>query len=842
MLMNYYNQSTKAIIQQFHSSTKGLTSEQAQLNIQKFGNNIIKLSTKPWWRRLLEPLADVFMLILAAAAVISWHQGHVIDMAVILAVILINMIISYVQQYSTERILRSLNKQASQIVNVKRDGRLMKLDSEELAVGDMIFLAEGDKVPADGRIIKSDQARLDESMLTGESLPISKNEQVLAGTKQVYEQKNMIFSGSFLVSGSLTAIVTSVGMQTEFGKIASFTANTNQLSPVQQKINRLISRIIIVVVIVMIGIFGALLATGSDAETSLTFVLATTVSVVPEGLPVAITIILALSMRRMARENALIRNLRSIESIGLVNIIATDKTGTLTHNKLSIVNHWGPGGASKQFLTAIWGSMVPSENGDFSDPLDRAINLFIQQQKIDVTDYKLIKALTFNQTLILSGAVYQTNSGYEVFIKGSPEKIIALARLKTSAKVQAETMLREMIDEGGRVIGIARAKLTEPIDSLDNLPKKIEFMGMIELSDPLRPEAKFAVTQAQQAGIKVVMITGDHYRTALGIGRQLGIAQDESEVMDMSQVSDFTSQEFISQASSCSVFARVTPEAKFRILEILKRDHILAMTGDGVNDTPALIEANMGIAMGSGSSIAKDASDMIILDDNFNTIVTAVKEGRTTVHNIRRVMFYLLSTNLGELLTFITALILRLPLPLAAVQILWINLVTDTAFVIPLGLQPAQDNIMKAKPKSPTAPLLNRSYLIRIGIVSLVMMILALAAYQLYASKGVAYAQTMAFTVLVVCQWANAFNATSFSLSLFDPARKRNRLMKIILLLSIALHIFVIYGPIGNLLKLTAVNLTDLAFVSLVSGLATVLIIEIHKIINRWIYYQPFYR
>lgn len=840
--MNYYNHPIKTVLKQFQSSLDGLTNDQARLNSQKFGQNMIELQTKPLWRKLVEPLTDIFMIILIIAALISWHQGHIVDMAVILAVVIINTLISYIQEYSTERILRSLNKQASQFVKTKRNGQIVEIDSEELVVGDIIYLAEGDKVPADGRIVQTDNARLDESMLTGESLPITKHEQAINGELAVYDQKNMIFAGSFVVTGNLTAVITAVGMKTEFGKIASFAENTTTLSPVQVKINKLVTRIIIVVSVIMCGVFGFLLANGFNAEEAITFVLATTVSVVPEGLPIAITIILALSMRRMAKENALVRNLRSIESIGLVNIIATDKTGTLTHNKLSIIDSWSAQHSQADLFTAIWGSMAAIDHNSISDPLDRAIYLFAQKNHIKPAGYKLLKFFPFDQNLILSGAMFQHNDQVEIFIKGSPEKILSLSQVDSKIRLEAEQTLNQMIDDGGRVISVAKVTTKQPIESLHQLPKKVIFMGLINLSDPLRAEAKSAVKQAQQAGIKVVMITGDHYKTAFNIGKQLGIVNNETEVLDMSQTLKMSEQELADRVNTCSVFARVTPEAKFHILQILKRHNILAMTGDGVNDTPALIEANTGIAMGSGSSIAKDASDMIILDDNFSTIVTAVKEGRTTVHNIRRVLFYLLSTNIGELLTFLTALLLRLPLPLAAVQILWINLLTDTTFVIPLGLQPAQDNIMKAKPKSPNAPLLNSSYLVRIGLVSIAMATLALFTYSFFAHQGEVYARTMTFTMLVVSQWANAFNATSFSLSLFDRARKTNYLMLLVLLISIILQLITIFTPLNSLLGLTSVAIGDLLSVSLIGTITIILAVEVHKIINRWIYFQPLYK
>ncbi len=839
--MHYYNESVKASLLKLKTSTSGLTSAQVRANQRKYGKNVIALETKSFWRKLLAPFADIFMVILLIAMGISWHQQQLFDTLVIGIVVIINAGIFYLQNYSTEKILRSLNKQASQPVVVRRNGGLIKIDSEELTVGDILYLSEGDKVPADGRIIESERARVDESMLTGESLPISKNNLKITDRKKIYEQKNMVFSGSFLVTGSVVVVVTAVGMNTEFGKIASFSKPNTALSPIQTKINQLTTRIIAVVAVIMVGILAFFVYNGTSLEDSLAFVLATTVSVIPEGLPVAITIVLALSMKRMASEKALVRNLRSIESIGLVNVIATDKTGTLTKNQLAIVNTWSLKKFAKPFLTAIWGSMVLSGDDHFPDPLDKAIDDFSRKNQLSKTDFKLVRAIPFDQDLTLSGSIYQTPKTTEVFVKGSPEKIIAMSTLRPDQLSTVNQALSDMILNGGRIIAIAKYSSKTPIRDLEQA-EALEFLGLVELADPLRPETKTAVHQAQQAGIKVVMITGDHAKTAYSISRQLGIANSQSEVLDMSQIHDYDSLDFEEKTLSCTVFARVTPEAKFKLLQALKRTNITAMTGDGVNDTPALVESNTGIAMGSGSSIAKDASDIIILDDNFKTIVTAVKEGRTTVHNIRRILFYLFSTNLGELLTFITALALHMPLPLVAVQILWVNLMTDTTFVIPLGLQPAQDNIMKAKPKSPDAPLLNNSYLLRIGLVSITIAILTISIYRLFEPQGVAYARTMAFTALIVSQWANAYNATSFSLSVFDKDKKRNHLMNRVLLLSIIAHLIVIFTPINTVLQLAAVNLIDLSLVAIISVSVMLVIVETHKIINRFLYFQPFYK
>lgn len=840
--MNYYNQSVKATLLKLKTSPDGLNYNQLPSRVKKYGKNVIKVQSKSLLQQIVEPFADIFMIVLIIASLISWHQNQLIDAWVIIVIIAINVGIHYLQAFSTQRILRSLNKQASQAVIVKRQGQLAKIDSEDLTVGDVFYLTEGDKVPADGRIIEAEGARLDESMLTGESLPISKNSSKITSPKAVYEQRNMVFAGSFVVAGNLTVVTTATGMNSEFGKIANFSKRAGSLSPIQSKINKLITQIIIATTVVMLGILLVLLARGGDFETSLGFILATTVSVIPESLPVAITIILALSMKRMAGKKSLVRNLHAIEAIGVVNIISTDKTGTLTKNQLSIVKSWTLTNQT-DFEQALIGTMIGGREGNFADPLDKALYNFSIKQKINLPDYRLIRYLPFEQNLAMSGAHYQDNQQEIVFIKGAPEKVIALSKLSAAAKRQVEQALNQMIDDGGgRIIAIAKFKPQRTFTGLGSLNQPLEFMGLIELADQIRPEAKAAVREAQSAGIKVVMITGDHVKTALAIAKQVGIASQANQVLDVSTINDVESAEFKDQVLACSVFARVTPEVKFKILEILKQSNITAMTGDGVNDVPALIESHTGIAMGSGSSIAKDASDIIILDDNFKSIVTAVKEGRTTVHNIRRLLFYLLSTNLGELLTFIIAVAFGMPLPLAAIQILWINLFTDTVFVIPLGLQPAQDNIMKAKPKSPDAPLLNRFYLIRIALVSGLMAVLATAIYRHFAAQGALYAQTMTFTALVVSQWANAFNATSFSLSLFDKAKKPNRLMWLALICSIIIQLIVIYTPLNQFLKLTSVAVGDLITVAALSALALLTSVELHKIINRVLYFQPFYK
>lgn len=836
-LMLFYHKSTKTAYEILKTSPDGLSKKEVAQRLETYGPNSLEIKGEPWWRILFEPFRNVFMLVLFIAAVVSVLHGALFDGIIILSIMLISAGIYYVQRFSTDRILRSLQKHSSQRVEVIRQGKSVSVDSSELVPGDIIRLGEGDKIPADIRLVEANNARADEAVLTGESVPVSKKTDTLQPDRQVYEQTNMLFQGSFLVSGSITGIVVATGNDTEFGRIASLSsqAATAAISPVQQKIDKLLSRIVAAVAGLAVVAFTLALIRGIELGEAVLYVLAISVSAVPESLPVAISVILVLGMRRMAAKKALVRNMRAIETVGVITTIATDKTGTLTQNKLTVQETWQPSN-SDHHLPSVAHRTINGHSQKTKDPLDVAMIEFTTAEDLVELPGETVAKLPFNQTFSMSGNVWHHKGIYELVLKGAPEQIMQRSHLKGAALKEAEEALSRLTSQGYRVIALAKAPLKNPVSDFDELHLKhsFEFVGFLAVADTLRPSARRAIKTAQNAGVTVRMITGDHFETAYHIGRQLGLVSTREQVFDSRQMSELTDEQLENRVATARVFSRVTPENKYRILQVLKKSEVTAMTGDGVNDVPALANANVGVAMGAGSQIAKDAGDMILLDNNFASIIAAMKEGRIIFSNIRRMLFYLLSTNTGEAITMVGAIALGLPMPLEPVQILWINLVTDTSMVIPLGLERGEKDIMKRKPVAPKSPLLGKYMISRIILVAIAMSGMVLGIYAYFnAHYGHEYAQTIAFTTLVAVQWANAFNARSTYESLFSRLRVVSRPFYFGLAASILLQVLAFAGPLQELLHITPI---DFSHMLLMGGLASVVIIvlvEIHKLIGR---------
>ncbi len=831
MKKQFYNLSTKQTLAKLKTSAEGLSTDQVEERLIKFGLNEITIKTKPLWKRILEPFLDIFMLVLIVAAGISIFHGDTLDAIIILVIVVINAIISYIQDYSTEKILRELRNTNEQIVEVVRGGKAVEISFKQLVPGDIVMLREGDKIPADGRIITSTSVRINESLLTGESLPISKNEQTISEEDlEAYEQTNMLFQGSFVVSGNLTMAVTSTGSGTEFGKLAKLSSEITSESPVQTKINKLVFYIIIASLVLAVVAFGLGMWRGMDVFESLKFVMALSVSVVPEGLPIAISIILALGMRRMAAHKALVRNLRAIETVGVITTIATDKTGTLTQNRLTIQKTFSL--ADKKLLddTIFWSNNPSHETGD---PLDTAFSEYSKKQGNQFAITQPAVSFGFNQDLAMSGNLWHEGDKFRLSVKGAPEAFIEQSTLNKKDKTAMQKKIQEFASQGLRIIAIANIKISKAINSLEELKDidyKMELAGIVGIADILRPESTEAIKIARKAGVSVRMITGDHPETAYHIGKELGLAESRDQIFDASQIKQLSDEELESAVKKSLVFARITPESKYKILKILENTEITAMTGDGVNDVPALAAANVGFAMGSGSEIAKDASDIVLLDDNFTSIVTAMREGRVIVANIRRMLFYALSTNAGEALTMIGSLVIGIPLPLTPVQILWINLVTDTALIIPLGLEPASKEIMNKKPNKPDTPILSRITVIRMIMVATLMSVISIIIYILYSGKlGHAEAQTLTFTALATMQWGNALNARSNTTSLRYRLKTRNKSFIFGMLIAIVAQAAALFTPLGDLLHVATVPLASLILVSTISFIAPIILVEIHK-------------
>ena len=823
--MLFYNLSIDETLKKLGSRREGLAMSEVKKRQKKFGENVIKLQSEPLWRKIIEPFMDIFSLVLILATIVSLIHGEIIDAFIILIILIISAVIFYVQRFSTDRVLRSLSRHDAQKVDVLRAGKIISIDSAKLVPGDIVNLSEGEKVPADIRLIKATNLRINESQLTGESIPIGKNSDKLEGEQQIYERTNMLFQGSFIVSGTGAGVVTATGNQTEFGNLAALSKKEIAKSPVQQKIDKLITKIIAVVSAVATVAFCLSLLRGMDVLDSLRFVIALSVSAVPESLPIAISVVLVLGMRRMAKKKALVHQMRAIETIGVINTIATDKTGTLTKNLLTVQDIWTP--EKRNNLSKTIAYFVNRGDSKSHDPLDIALDNFARKNGTGVRGLPAAE-LPFNQDFSMSAAVWHNGASYKIYYKGAPEEIIKRCKLPATESKRAKQAITELTSKGYRVVGLAISDDAEiPTDFSKISRQKLQFKGLVAVADVLRPEASRAIKSAISAGVSVRMITGDHFETAYQIGKQLGMIEGREEVFDCREMSKMTDDQLDAIIERTKVFSRVIPEQKYRILTILKRHNITAMTGDGVNDVPALSGADVGIAMGSGSHIAKDAGAIILLDNNFKTIIDAMREGRTIIANVKRMLFYLLSTNTGELITMIGALLIGIKTPLEPVQILWVNLVTDTSMVIPLGLEPAEKNVMKQPPRSPGTPILDKMMIWRMAVAAGTMAAIAYVFFEKH--YGHDYAQTLAFISLVVSQWANAFNARSDEDSVFTRLKVMNRSFYIGIAMSLILQALVLFGPLGELLhihKVATHHMTTIGLASLIIPIATS---EIHK-------------
>ncbi|MDB5180672.1 MAG: pacL2 [Candidatus Saccharibacteria bacterium] len=835
--MLFYQQSVEDTYKDLSSSLDGISRYEAGERLKRVGPNEIKLKGEPLWRRIIEPFANIFMVVLFIAVLISiWHHAY-FDAIIISVIMLTSAGIYYVQRFSTDRILRSLQKHSAQKVSVTRGGETVDVDTSQLVPGDIVQLHEGDKVPADIRLIVADSLRADEAVLTGESAPVGKNNETLTSKKEVYEQTNILFQGSFITSGQAVGIVVTTGNNTEFGQIAALAGSSpdESASPVQKKIDKLIAYIIAAVSGVAIVAFILALSRGIEVVEALRFVIAISVSAVPESLPVAISVILVLGMRRMAAKKALVRSMSAIETIGVITTIATDKTGTLTENKLSVQETWQPDWVTHHLPTVIH-KTINSHNEHSSDPLDVALISYSAAEATVKLKGEAIVKLPFDQAYAMSGNVWHHKGEHELVVKGAPEHIMDRSHLSKLQRTEIEAALTQLTSQGYRVIAVATTPLPAPVTGFHELHPKINlsFGGLIAVADTLRPAARHAIVTAQRAGVSVRMITGDHFETAYSIGLKLGLVKSRDEVFDSRRMSDMNDKDLAIEAHRARIFSRVTPENKFRILQVLKLKEVTAMTGDGVNDVPALTNAHVGVAMGSGSQIAKDAGDIILLDDNFASIVRAMREGRIVYANIRRMLFYLLSTNIGEVITSVGALAIGLPIPLAPVQILWINLVTDTTMVIPLGLEPGGKSAMRQKPVAPDAPILNKFMISRVILVALSMAGIALGLYIYFIeTHGAAYAQTIVFVALVAIQWANAINARSTYQSAFTRIFVRHRIFWIGLTISLSLQWFALFGPLQEMLHIYPIAISDMLTVSIAAFIAIILVVEVHKFIGR---------
>ena len=844
----WHNLSPDEALLALNSRRSGLTETEAKARLLQYGFNELKGKKKtPPILVFLQQFLSPLIYVLLVAAIISVIVEHFIDAGVILGVLLLNAVIGFVQETQAQRAMEALSQMAAPRARVRRDGNVKLLPGREIVPGDILILETGDRVPADARLVDLSNLRLNEAPLTGESMPVDKHTEALTGELPVAERKNVVYMGTTVTYGRATAVAVRTGMSTEMGEIATAIQEVKpEKTPLQKSIAKLSQYIIVLFLGVCSLLVGVGLLKGLEWLDIFLLAVAAAVSAIPEGLPAVVTVVLAAGMQIMARRNAVIRRLVAVETLGAATVICSDKTGTLTLNQMTVrrlyidgqwVEVTGEGyeprgefhrdgqilnPESEPPLTLLLrigalcnDALLAREDvccSFFGDPTEGA--LLVAAAKAGMNKEKLERAfprldeIPFQSEKQYMSTLHPRDGGRVVYVKGAAERLLSLSKYllkgnevapmgEADAQIimQANTL---MAGEAMRVIATAYVDLPPEFEELrdEDIRGNLVFVGLVGMADPPREEAKEAVRLCKRAGIKVVMITGDHKATAESIAHQLNLPPGKAITgAELQQMSD---EELSRQVEDISVFARIDPLHKLRIVNALKsRDHVVAMTGDGVNDAPALKAASIGIAMGiTGTDVAKEASDMILADDNFASVVAAVEEGRSIFDRLRNVIFFLLSTNLGELLALILSIMFVGKAPLLAVQIIWINLVTDTAAAVPLGLEPKFGDELKQPPRHPKVGLLFPGLLLRVGFLAILMSTGIFLIFNWAQTRmSLEEARTIAFCSVVAFEWFKAFNARSDEHTIFRLGVFRNRWLVISISAAIMLQLAVIYVP-----------------------------------------------
>jgi len=884
--MSFYTKTVDEVLNSLGSNERGLSSSAVAERLLKYGENKLQES-KPKGRLSIffDQFKSPLIFILFGASITVLLLGDVADFFIIIAVLLFNAIIGTIQEGKAENTIEALKNFIETNATVVRDNVENIIPDYQLVPGDIIVLSEGDKVPADARITYSRNLKLNESGMTGESIPVHKVVEPITNLDLPPSgQKNMVFKGTYVAYGHGKAVVTDTGQNTVIGKIAKEISGLNTEMPLKADINNLSKIIIIAILLIsalifMIGIIG-----GEDPKVMFATVVAMTVSLVPEGLPVVITVVLASGMWRMSKRNVLIKKLQAVEALGQARIIAVDKTGTITKNEMMVREVYiddtffevsGVGYESKGEiklngetidqlnhkslielgkLSAFSASAVPiysEENKTWrvsGDPTEAAILVFSQKIGFHKDELEreniVLDERPFDYNLKYSSVIHKNNQGdiNILSLAGAPEIIMSLSgsiwqdgaikKITEDIRIDLEETFISMMEKGLRVVGIAKKEVkATAIDSKEI--EKLVFMGFLGIEDTLRPEVHEAMELTRGAGIKVVMITGDHVNTARAIAREAGIYQDGDAVVSGSDLENMTERELLIMLPKVSVFARVTPEHKMKIINIYRKSgNIVAMTGDGVNDAPSLAAADLGVAMGRvGTEVAKEASDLVLLDDNFGSIVGAIEEGRNMYRTIKKVILYLFSTGLGELFAIVGAMIIGLPIPVLPGQIIWLNFVTDGFLVVAMGMEPKEKNLLTTNFVKPKKYLIDRPMRWRMLIMSVPMMLGSLYVFSQYADGDMTKAYTMSLCTLAVFQWFNAWNCRSDTRSVFRMNPFANKFLLGATGIVITLQILVVYNPfMQKLMNTTSITLKEWGLVLLVAS-SIIVVEEIRKLL-----------
>lgn len=859
-LSDYYRSSVQEVMKKLDVTPHGLTDYEVRYRHKKYGYNELKEGKqKNVIQVLLEQFQDFLVIILIFAAIISIFLGDVESSIVILVVLVLNAILGTVQHVRAEKSLNSLKELSAPISKVMRNGEVVEIPSRDVIVGDLLILEAGDFISADGRVIESYSLQINESSLTGESLAIDKIANTIYETDiALGDKKNMVFSGSFVTNGRGKVVVTSIGMDTEIGKIASLLDNAQEKkTPLQVSLDQFGKRLAIGIIIICLIIFGLDLIRGRELIDSFMFAVALAVAAIPEALSSIVTIVLALGTQNMAKENAIIRKLHAVESLGSVSIICSDKTGTLTQNKMTVQEVY----TGEQIF---FYNELQLNNPDHKKLLDLAMlcndSVIVEEKKIgDPTELALVKLgreyglneqvirgihqrvgeIPFDSTRKLMSTVNRMGSHYVMITKGAVD--VLLPRIKRIHSSNGSIITKQQIEKINQVnqtfsnAGLRVIAITYKDVFSSNVSEKDErdltFVGLIAMMDPPREESAQAVADCIKAGIKPVMITGDHKITAVAIAKQLGILKDLNEAIEGKEIEKLSDRELKNQVEKISVYARVSPEHKIRIVKAWQeKGHVVAMTGDGVNDAPALKQAEIGVAMGkTGTEVAKDASSMILTDDNFLTIVKSISNGRSIYSNIRNAIKFLLSGNAGAIMVVLYATLFALPAPFLPIHLLFINLLTDSLPAIAIGLEPHNKKLMKEKPRNINEPLLNRKFVSQVGFEGVIIAAVTIIAFQIGLMSGdTGVATTMAFATLCLSRLIHGFNCRSEE-SIFKLGIFSNLAVWIAFLLGFSILNFVLILGLFEVANLN--NFQYLVIYGL--SLVPLIIIQLHKLIFR---------
>lgn len=867
----WFNKNSKEVINELSTDLiNGLSSSEAKLRLSKYGLNKIQgKKKKSIFQLFLAQINDIMIYILLIAAIISFVVGEVSDSIIILIVIFINAIIGVIQESKAEKALEALKSMSTPKAIVKRDGNIIEIPSEEVVIGDIIIIDAGRYIPADLRIVEAANLKIEESAFTGESVPSEKNSNTITEGKDVPigDQHNMAFMSTLVTYGRGIGVVVNTGMNTEIGKIAKMLDSEDEnTTPLQKKLAQLGKILGFAAVGISIIMFLISLFQGRDFLEMFMTSISLAVAAIPEGLPAIVAIVLALGVQRMIKENAIIRKLPSVETLGSVNIICSDKTGTLTINKMTVKKYYVNGQIynlksidikNKETKLLTYGMILcndaTSKDGvQTGDPTEVAlidvgnkINIF----KDDLNkEFKRVNEIPFDSDRKLMTTVNSYENKYYVFTKGAIDSILKISNkilingeIKDFAhKEKSETLNASnlMSDDALRVLALAYKPIDNEHVPIDELENDLIFVGLMGMIDPPREEVKGSIELSKKAGIRTIMITGDHKNTAVAIAKELGIVEDISQAMSGSEIDSYSEEEFTKIVNDFKVFARVSPEHKVKIVKAFKSyGNIVSMTGDGVNDAPSLKAADIGIAMGiTGTDVAKGAADMVLTDDNFTTIVKAVEEGRNIFNNIKKSIIFLLSCNLGEIVALFFAILLNWPAPLLPIHILWVNLITDSFPALSLGVDPGDKGVMDLPPKDPKESLFaGRASILLIlnGILIGGSTLFAFVLGEYLYPDSLRHAQTMAFVVLSVSQLFYSLSMRNETKSLFQVGVFKNKWLIASILFGIVVQLAIITIPFtANIFKIYSLDFKDWGIVILIS-LIPFAINEIVKIFFR---------